>query len=697
MNSLVEVLRAHAERRPTQLAFTYLAPDGSVESQLTYAELDRRARGVAAELQREGDVRGERVLIIQPHALDFVTAFFGALYAGAVAMPVVPSRTARMTTMLEALVANGAPSLASVDESFRSKLAGLPGAAHVRIVQGEGAAGADDWREPALDPASLALLQYTSGSTGLPRGVMVTHGNLLHNERMMSHVFRMSAETRLVSWLPLFHDMGLIGNVLHAAYVGSECVLMAPTTFLQSPARWLQAITRHRGFFSGAPDFAYALCADKVSDAELAQLDLSSWKVAYNGAEPVRAATLERFARRFAPAGFDRRAFYPCYGLAEATLFVSGGLHQTAPRTLRVVSAELQRDVIRLAEREDEGQPLVSCGRLWHEQRVVIAEAGSGQPLPDGRVGEVWLSGPSMATGYFRNPDASRVTFGAHLASGEGPFLRTGDLGFLFEGELFIAGRSKDMVIVRGRNHYAQDLEATAEGCDAGLRVGGGACFSVDDEAQETIVLVQEAPRAADHGSLARAIRQAIFAQHEVHVARIAFVPAGVLPRTSSGKVQRSTCRARLAAGELRLLHDDDARTAGGAAVTAGGGAGPLDQARDLVARALRLDASALDGDVPLVALGLDSLSAAELRGQLEALGVSGVDFAELLSTATVASLGALLATLAPAAVAPRPPIAAPLPSGPSGPPGPSGPSGSSGSGRTPSAAQRRFWLLEQL
>jgi amino acid adenylation domain-containing protein len=643
--TFADLLRARAAERPEQVAFTFLT-DGEAEgASLTYGELDRRARAIAAALA-ESVAPGERALLLYPPGLDFIAAFFGCLYAGVVAVPAYPPRpNDRSQSRLRAIARDATPRAALTTGAIlagaagpRGLLAVAPELAGPRWIATDGplAAGVV-LAEGEPDPEWVAFLQYTSGSTATPKGVMVTHANLLHNERMIGAAFGMDETSVVVGWLPLYHDMGLIGNVLQPLHAGARCVLMSPVAFLQRPMRWLEAIARYRGTVSGGPNFAYELCLRKAAPEAVAGLDLSSWRVAFNGAEPVRASTLERFAATFAPSGFRPEAFYPCYGLAEATLFVTGGQPGVAPR----VDGESGR---------------VSCGRSWMGQRIVVADPETGSEVPAGSIGEVWIAGPSVARGYWRNPGATAHDFNAFLTGAdgrhEGPFLRTGDLGYLAGGELYVTGRLKDLIILRGRNHYPQDVELTAEGAHPDLRPGGGAAFAVEMGGEERLVVVHEverrrrAPEALEGNveEIAEALRRAVAAEHEVQVHDVVLIRQGSLPKTSSGKVQRRLCRDLYLRGELTvegrsaLALADPAPEIASALIRGDLAALPPVERRGMLAAYLRERAAAVLGvaasaisSQPLTALGLDSLTAVELKGSMEAALGAPVPLADLL------------------------------------------------------------------
>jgi amino acid adenylation domain-containing protein/non-ribosomal peptide synthase protein (TIGR01720 family) len=660
--TISEILQGRAAESGERPAFVFLShgATGVAEERLTYAELDRRARAIGASLQAAG-AAGERVALLLPPGPEFIASFFGCLYAGAVAVPALPPRPRGADPRLRAICRDARPrvALTSLEKlpALESAAAGIPElAAALRMApatQGEA-----EWRRPELRAESLAFLQYTSGSTSSPKGVMVSHGNLVHNEELIRYAFAQSPDSVVLGWLPLYHDMGLIGTVLQPLYTGALCYLMTPGAFLQRPARWLEAISRYRATTSGGPNFAYDLCVRKVGEVERASLDLSSWQVAFNGAEPVRAGTLRRFAAAFAPSGFRAAAFRPCYGLAEATLLVSGWRGEGEESPVRALDAEaLERHaVVDVGERGDaaRSRELVGCGTPAETPQtprsLLAVDPESGEPCAPGRVGEIWVAGPSVAQGYWERPQETAATFGARLADGRGPFLRTGDLGFVAGGELYLTGRLKDLIILRGRNHYPQDLELTAERSHPDLRAGGGAAFAVEEEGEERLVIVHEVERHvgvrrdADEdkedkvAEIAAAVRQAVAAEHEVSVAEVVLIRPETLPRTSSGKVRRQDCRSLYVAGELRVIGASRLSPDTEEPVSEASEGSP-DWLRRAFAAAARIDPSRIDPDLPLAASGLDSLAAVELQGAVEEAAGVTLSLAELLEGMTLREL----------------------------------------------------------
>ena len=542
--SFVDVLRHQAAERPDRRAFTFLENGERESDAVTYAELDRDARAIAALLQSRTRA-GDRALLLYPPGLDFVRAFMGCLYAGVIAVPVYPPRRNRSVERLSAIAADAQPAVALTNRAVSTALARSDIAAlnvPVVIADRDADIEPDRWMTPSLDPHRLAFLQYTSGSTGTPKGVMVTHGNLLHNNELIKTGFDHSSDSVFVSWLPVFHDMGLVGQVLNPIYCGAPSVLMEPAAFLQKPVRWLRAISRYRGTTSGAPNSAYELCVRKVAAEDRATLDLGSWRFAYNGSEPVRASTVRRFHETFAPCGLRLENIHPCYGLAEATLLVSIGGAATPP----------------VFHAGDDGRLLTSSGRLWLDERVVIVDPETREPRAQGEVGEIWIASQSIAAGYWRRPEETAGAFHAYTSpDDDGPFFRTGDLGILSGGELFVTGRLKDLIIVRGRNLYPQDLEHTAERAHDAVARDGSAAFCIAGENDDRLVIACEVARERlarlDAGEVLRAIRQAIAEDHEVDPDAIVLVRPLTIPKTSSGKIQRAACRERFASGTLEI------------------------------------------------------------------------------------------------------------------------------------------------
>jgi phthiocerol/phenolphthiocerol synthesis type-I polyketide synthase C len=561
--NLVELLGARAVQHGPRVAFRFLSDGENEDARVTYRDLESQARAVAASLASQS-AAGERALLFYTPGLEFVAAFWGCLCAGVVAVPVFPARLQRQLPRLLAIAADSEAKFVLTTAKLRGQSEDLfkraPELKKLQWLATDDLAEplADEWRDPAAGAETLAFLQYTSGSTATPRGVMVTHGNLLHNLACLREIFEFSPESVGVTWLPHFHDMGLIGGLLQPIYAGGEMIVMAPTAFLQRPIRWLAAASRYHATTLVAPNFAYDLCAQKIAAADRASLDLSRVNVALCGAEPVRPETLSQFAEAFGPCGFRRDTFRPAYGLAEATLIVSGRSDGGAPFTPSVDAEELLRNRVQPAEDGAEGgRVLMGCGGIAPGMRVAIVDPESHTPCDPDRVGEIWVRGSSVAVGYWRKPEETRQTFGAHLASGEGPFLRTGDLGFLDHGKLFITGRLKDLIIIRGSNHYPQDLEYTVERSHRALRPASGAAFSIDADDAERLIIVQEVSDASSvpGEEAVAAIRRALAESHEVSPDTIVLIEPRSIPRTSSGKIQRYACREAFLAGTLDAVH----------------------------------------------------------------------------------------------------------------------------------------------
>ncbi|HEV2864403.1 MAG TPA: AMP-binding protein, partial [Pyrinomonadaceae bacterium] len=642
-STLVELLRWRARHQPDQPAYLFLVDGEEEKASLTYAELDRKARAVAAMLQSSG-CAGGRALLLYPSGLDYVVAFFGCLYAQVVAVPAYPprpSRASRTTSRVWGIVEDAQPAVALCTTPLLSAVETLFGeraGTHTpRPVTTDDLADdvAERWGEPHISSHTLAFLQYTSGSTATPKGVMVSHGNLLHNERLIKLAFQQSAQSVVVGWLPLYHDMGLIGNILHPLYLGVPCVLMAPTAFLLNPLRWLKAVSRYKATTSGGPNFAYDLCVRKITPEQRAQLDLSSWTTAFNGAEPVRSETMERFAAAFEPCGFRREAFSPCYGLAESTLIVTGGARSSGfvSHTVQAAGLEQGQVVAATGATSEPTRSLVGCGQPLLDQQVVIVDPETSALCPPDSIGEIWVSGPSVTHGYWNKPEETAATFHAYLSdTREGPFLRTGDLGFLNNGHLFVVGRLKDMIVIRGRNHFPQDFELTVEQSHPALRAGCGAAFSVEDAGEEALVVVQELEfrRKPDVSEVIDSIRQALSEEHEVQVHSVVLIKPGTIPKTSSGKIQRHACRLKYLSDALEVVGRWQQAPPPEADDVALDSTTPIRDAEDIqawlktqLAARLRVPADEIDVTQPIARYGVDSLTAIELTHSIEArLGV---------------------------------------------------------------------------
>ena len=564
--SFAEVVRIRAERDGARTALTFLGDGARVSATWTYADLDRRARAIAARLQ-DTCAPGDRALLLFPPGLEYAAALIGCFYAGVIAVPAYPPdpmRLQRTLVRLLAIVDDARARVALTSSAVRpmaeSLFATHPALAAMTWLAVDDSQPGDEaqYRESGAGSDQIAFLQYTSGSTGSPRGVMLSHANLLANSAFIHRAFQTSAETHVVSWLPPYHDMGLIGGILHGLYVGFQSTLMSPLAFLERPLSWLRAVSRLRATCTGGPNFAFDLCTRRARAADLSALDLSSWSIAFCGAEPVRPATLDAFAEKFGPCGFSRDALQPCYGLAEATLAVSvsssGG--RAEPRAFDA-GGLTEHAVSERHTDEDGATLLVGCGQAAADHEVVIVAPDSGERCGPERVGEIWVRGDSVARGYWQRPEETARVFGARLADGTGPYLRTGDLGFLRRGELFVTGRLKDILIIQGRNFYPQDIEAVVEASHPAMRRNCGAAFTVDADGTGQLVIVSEVntAQAPPWDEVVWAIRRNVGKQVDARVHAISLLHPRTIPKTSSGKIQRRQCQADFVSGELSAVY----------------------------------------------------------------------------------------------------------------------------------------------
>ncbi|MFO1518605.1 MAG: AMP-binding protein [bacterium] len=650
-HTLVDLLRERASSRPDWQVYTFLNDGEQEEIKLTAAGLDLQARRIAAILQKSMKP-GERALLLYPPGLDYISAFFGCLYAGVVAVPAYPpdpNRLSRTLPRLQAIIKDSQATTVLTTEMIRSMASFLfeqapdLGSLHWMATDQAQEGIEAQWKEPELSSKTLSFLQYTSGSTGVPKGVMLSHGNLLHNLKLIQDAYEVTEESMGVIWLPSYHDMGLIGGILGTLSSGNRTVLLSPLAFLQKPLRWLQAISRYKATISGGPNFAYEMCIRKVTPEQKAGLDLSTWSLAFSGAEPIRVETLDRFSEAFAECGFDRRAFYPCYGLAEGSLIVTGGRKSNLPFVKTLLNQEVENH---RAKEVPAGTPnsrdFVGCGKILQDQKLIIASSDTQRRLGEKEIGEIWISGPSVAQGYWNQPEETARTFQATLSdSGEGPFLRTGDLGFLSEGELFVTGRLKDLIIIRGQNHYPQDIERTVEACHPALRLGCTAAFSVEGENEERLVVLQELEKGAqdvsgfDPQAVFSTIRETVILQHEIETASIVLLKTGSIPKTSSGKISRYACREAFLQDTLekeaewhRQKRDSRPRaellTFPGVSHKTPPQGSIQKWLVDRLAQSLSINPQQIDVKQTFLRYGLDSKEAVNLSGELEAwLGMS--------------------------------------------------------------------------
>jgi thioester reductase-like protein len=626
--SLADVLLQRAQLQPDRLSHVFMDHIDGYQHRLTYGDIDLRARAIAARLQA---INARRVMLIYPHGPSFFLAFIACWYAGATPIPVFPPQSRRGMARIDAILRDCAATHVLSSSGLIAKVmpwfqeAGI-GAGHEWLdTDSVPDSEAADWHSHRIDPGQPAFFQYTSGSTGAPKGVVVSHANLIANQAMITQGFSHNEESRSFSWLPFYHDMGLIGPLFNPIYVGYQSYHIPAQAFIRDPIQWLRGIVKFRATTSGGPNFAYDLCARKATPENCSGLDLSCWQVAFNGAEPVRAATLARFQQAFEPYGFSSSAWLPCYGMAEATLFISGN-RKPSPMF-----------------KQHEGKTHVSCGRSWDDCTVLAVDPDTRQPVADGVTGELWLTGSNIAQGYWSQPEQTELYFQAQLKQGGVPYLRTGDLGFVDQGEVYVTGRLKDLIILRGRNLYPQDLELAAQEAHSALRVDGGAAFVRESEDGEALVLVQEVERSQIRGLAAArvfaAIREAHWEAFQVQADELVLVKPGSIPTTTSGKVRRRACQEMLAAGSLPIIDRERRKTPTETSSSASiVGSSPrqrfdddfkrlpetdrhlflLDYLRRQIGQSLRLSAAEISTDMIPDRLGLDSISSVELVNRIE-------------------------------------------------------------------------------
>lgn len=672
--TFVDLLRWRADNQPDKKVFTFLTDGEAEEGIFTFSDLDRQARSIGAALQGM-NLQGQRAVMICPPGLDYVALFFGCLYGGVIPVPAYPPDPNNLARTLPRVLSIIKDAQASIILANRVILAAAKGLAAIApdlaalrwldvesLREGPGAS----WQETHPEPGSLAYLQYTSGSTLSPRGVMISHDNLLRNALVIGREFKMQPEETSVIWLPPYHNMGLIAGLLSHVAMGAPCMVMSPLAFLQSPYRWLKAISDYRATRSGGPNFAFDLAVQRVTAEQRATLDLSCWTLCFCGSEAVRADTINRFVGAFGSCGFHRSAFIPAYGLAEATLLVSGGLREEPPLVLNVDRAGLESNrLIPVAAGTPGSQTYVGNGKPFADQDVRIVDPATHAPGGKDAVGEIWVKGPCIAGGYWQRPAETIETFQAQLADGSGPYMRTGDLGFLYQGELFIAGRVKDMIVIHGKNYYPQDIEATIDLNVKGLPPGSNAAFAVEIEGEERLGIVQEVdPQAGlDPDEVIRAIRRAVASEFSLKAELVALIARGSIPRTASNKIQRFACRDDYQSGSLNAIKISTLAEPAGQPAKQPDSASEenifkkmflslppemrrqilMDQLGKEIAAELKVPASELHPDEPLTGFGLDSIGSVEIANKVAAILGVDIPIATLLQGATLNQLADLI------------------------------------------------------
>ena len=640
-STLVDVLMMRSELQPDQLVHTFLKDGETKEETLTYKQLDEKARLIGAHLQSL-HLEGERVVLLYHSGLEFVTAFFGCLYAGVIAVPAYPprrnKRSERITLIMKDAAAKAVLTTQLLQPDLEKQLFNQAGMEDALCIVTD---GIDDsrgiaWNKPDINGETLAFLQYTSGSTGNPKGVMVTHNNLLYNGKDAHKILDFNEHSVVVTWLPVFHDMGLVKCILLPVYSGIPCCFMSSVSFFEKPIRWLQVISRYKGTHSAAPNMAYALCATKITDEEKQQLNLRSWRSALNGSEPVRADTIDLFNKAFEITGLNPAAMNPCFGLAEATLKVTSHSAADGFRYFDTDIEALELNRIEPAKPDKVFRRLISSGYTILDTKVVVADPDSLELCAKDRVGEIWVGGPTVTKGYWNKPLETAHTFQAFLKdSGEGPFMRTGDLGFIKDEQLYITGRLKDVIIIHGSNHYPQDIEYTVANASHVFRPDSGAAFSHELNGEEKLVVVQEVTRTAiinlDVEEAIRNIRDAILEEHNLSVYGIVLIKTGSLLKTSSGKVQRTACKKAYQEGTLALIAKweaipEDLKPSGKNNFLERFNASHVKEERQqlilqevskILAEVMRIKINNLDVKQSFATLGLDSLMAVELKNSI--------------------------------------------------------------------------------
>lgn len=629
--TMVARLLQHESQIPDKVIYRLLEDGINESASITYGEMVEKAKAVAAKLLQLGK-KGDRVLLLFPTGIEFITSFYASLFAGMIAVPTYPPKRNKANERFRSIVNDSGPafilSTKAINEDLEKYdlLEGLPGDYRKLVYEDIPASLSSNWDDPLINKEDIALLQYTSGSTGNPNGVMVSHWNIMHNSEFIKQSFGFDEDSVGVNWLPNFHDMGLIGCLIQAAYLGASNIIIPPLSFLKSPANWFRAITNYKATTGGGPNFAFDYSIEKVEDDDLKEIDLSSLRTLYCGAEPIRDTTLKGFAEKFITAGFNTSQLFPVYGMAEVVLIASGGDYKAEPIYYQVDAKALEDKRVSVPLKNDDARTLTACGYPWLGMRVAIVNPENRKPSALNDVGEIWVSGPSVAKGYWNDPEKTEKTFHGYIDGiDEGPWLRTGDLGFIHEGQLYITGRLKDLIILRGLNYFPNDIEYSVENCHEAIRQNACAAFSVDREGEERLVIAAEVERAfvrdLPENEVFEAVRNAVFSEYGVQPYAISLLRTGSILKTSSGKIQRFAVRTAWNRQELTEVASWVMKTAKDTIASEIGFRPEYlrEWMINWMAQKLELDPGSIDPDKPVSAYGLDSITAVSLEKDVNA------------------------------------------------------------------------------
>lgn len=624
--NMVELLQKHAEATPDKVVYIFLEDGINEKDSITYAGMVQKSKAIAATLLRNGK-KGDRVLLLFPTGIDFITAFYACFFAGMTAVPTYPPKRNKANERFRSIVEDSNPSFIISTSDIRDNLnkydmlAGLPKIQEILIYNDIPVERAQEWDDPCIQADDIALLQYTSGSTGTPNGVMVSHGNLINNSEFINQSFGFDDQSVGVNWLPNFHDMGLIGCLIQAAYIRGSNVIIPPLAFLKNPTNWFKAITKYHATTGGGPNFAFDYCLEKVAEDELSEIDLSSLRTMYCGAEPIQEKTLVRFSQKFSNVNFKASQFFPVYGMAEVVLIATGGDYQSEPTYFSIDTRSLEENKVVPAPSGKGSRKLTACGYPWLGMSTVIVNPETRIPAPVGNVGEIWVKGPSVAHGYWNDPESTKKTFKAFIAdTKDGPWLRTGDLGFIHEGQLFISGRKKDLIIIRGSNFFPNDIEQSVENCHQALRQNAGTAFSVDIEGQERLILLAEVERThmreLAEEEVFEAIRNSVFEEHGIQPHAITLIRTGSAIKTSSGKIRRFAMKKAWQGKDLNVVASWEMKTEPGSIASTIGFRPEFlrEWIINWMAQNLEIDIVKIDPDKPVSNYGLDSIAAVSLE-----------------------------------------------------------------------------------